>query len=451
MGRKVKGVKLLPHELALVECGALEDVTHQGSSSIWLTRASTELPIVGQQGDEEMTVVYRPMGDSECLYLLEHKQLPDTQPYQTIVEGPNGRQYAEKYLRGHKKVDSSPTTVVEFIAPKLLVDSLFQQQCKVEDGAISHGLGDKGGNGLKQFNDSMAVGDTTFSIVLVKRGITNKTNAQDRRTWVVNSSVTKRRGRPVVPELLLAQSTERLSTVEPEPEMEPEPEPQPQHQLVRQVRPEAHSLRRASLRELAASADVRDGAIPPELQWARDCGQRKGGMLSEVVPCLFLGNRAASRDRELLRARDIVAVVCVGARPVFSDLEYHHIKIKDDGTQSMRLAFGPAVRFIAANLVRGAVLVHCQGGMSRSPAMIMAYLLIERGLSLPEAAETVLLARPAVKPRPRFLEDLRELEMVSSVGNCLYSCVFLANTACKTYACNSHYFDFWNRSYAAMK
>ena len=116
-----------------------------------------------------MTTVYRPMGDPECLYLLEYGELPDTQPYQTIVEGPNGRVYAEKYLRGHKKVDSSPTTVVEFVAPKPLIDALFEQQCKVEHGAISHGLGDKGGKGLARFNASIAAGDTTFGIVLVKR------------------------------------------------------------------------------------------------------------------------------------------------------------------------------------------------------------------------------------------------------------------------------------------
>ena len=38
---------------------------------------------------------YRHMGDEECAFLREHGVLPDTQPYQTIVEGPAGRAYCE--------------------------------------------------------------------------------------------------------------------------------------------------------------------------------------------------------------------------------------------------------------------------------------------------------------------------------------------------------------------
>ena len=95
--------------------------------------------------------------------------LPYTQPYQTIVEGQSGRTYAEKYLRGHKSVDSSPTTVVEFLAPRALIDRLFAMQSKPEEGVLSHGLGNKGGKGLPFFNASLQSGETTFCIVLVKR------------------------------------------------------------------------------------------------------------------------------------------------------------------------------------------------------------------------------------------------------------------------------------------
>jgi len=117
-----------------------------------------------------MTTVYRPMGDLETEHLLTHDVLPSTQPYQTIVRGEAGRSYAESYLRGSKWVDSSPTTVVEFVCPAALVDELFAMQCKPEEGVLSHGLGDKGGKGLSRFNASLASGASRYRIVLVKRG-----------------------------------------------------------------------------------------------------------------------------------------------------------------------------------------------------------------------------------------------------------------------------------------
>merc|ERR1712083_1262526 len=123
----------------------------------------------GKVESDAYTLVYRPMGDEEFSYLRAHNALPDTQPYQTIVEGEEGRVYAEKYLNGKKAVDSSPTTVVEFLTPMVLIRRLFDMQSKNEDGAISHGLGDKGGRGLPLFNSSLQSGETSFRIVSVKR------------------------------------------------------------------------------------------------------------------------------------------------------------------------------------------------------------------------------------------------------------------------------------------
>ena len=165
MPAKVQGAKLLAHEQALLASGRLSDVTHAHASARWLSAGSTVEADLGT----DRTLVYRPMGDREYAHLLAHGQLPDTQPYQTIVEGAGGRAYAEKYLRGHKWVDSSPTTIVEFNAPRSLVETLFARQQKPEDGAMSHGLGEKGGKGLPLFNAAMRSGDMTHRIVLVKR------------------------------------------------------------------------------------------------------------------------------------------------------------------------------------------------------------------------------------------------------------------------------------------
>jgi len=158
------GARLLPHERDLLESGQLRDATHTGASAIWLRSESAALPL----GDTHVAV-YRPMGDPEVAHLLAHGVLPATQPYQTIVEGAAGRQYAERYLRGSKWVDSSPTTVVEFVCPRALVDRLFAWQCKPEEGCLSHGLGEKGGKGLPLFNESLQSGSTSFRLVLVKR------------------------------------------------------------------------------------------------------------------------------------------------------------------------------------------------------------------------------------------------------------------------------------------
>ena len=160
---RLKAVKLLPHERDLVNCGELRDVTHTGASAIWLRRESTKMEGPGQ------TAVYRPMGDLECAHLLHFGTLPATQPYQTIVEGEEGRNYAERYLRGSKWVDSVPTTVIEFVCPTPLVAGLFAKQCKPEHGCLSHGLGSKGGKGLPLFNESLRDRITTLRVVLVKR------------------------------------------------------------------------------------------------------------------------------------------------------------------------------------------------------------------------------------------------------------------------------------------
>mmetsp|Transcript_4351 Transcript_4351/g.7926 ORF Transcript_4351/g.7926 Transcript_4351/m.7926 type:complete len:198 (+) Transcript_4351:444-1037(+) len=114
------------------------------------------------------------MGDAEVSHLLEHNELPNTQPFQAIIQGEPGREYSEKYLKGLKKVDSSPSTVVEFVAEKRMIDELFQHFHKPEDGVLSCGLGDKAGGQRNKFNDSLRSGSTHWRIVTVKRGIKKK-------------------------------------------------------------------------------------------------------------------------------------------------------------------------------------------------------------------------------------------------------------------------------------
>lgn len=165
MKKKKLKVRLLPHEVSLLAKGQLQDVTHQGASSKWLFAPSST-------ANYEITLCYRHMGDVEFQYLLSTNQLPSTQPYQTLTKDQEGRAYCESYLRQAKYVDTSPTTVVEFMCPTGLIESFYKLQSKIEDGTISHGLGNKAGKTLSRFNEAISNGEIPWRIVLVKRGKT---------------------------------------------------------------------------------------------------------------------------------------------------------------------------------------------------------------------------------------------------------------------------------------
>lgn len=165
---KRKKFKLLPHEVALLSAGELQDVTHHNASSKWLFAESTDESTL----DPGRVLIYRHMGDTEFAHLLTQNQLPDTQPYQTITRSQEGRSYCESYLRTNKFVNTSPTTVVEFNCKKAMIDHFYEIQRKPEEGTLSHGLGDKAGKTLPVFNAALLSGDSTWRVVLIKRGKT---------------------------------------------------------------------------------------------------------------------------------------------------------------------------------------------------------------------------------------------------------------------------------------
>ena len=65
-----------------------------------------------------------------------------------------------------------------------------------------------------------------------------------------------------------------------------------------------------------------------------------------------------------------------------------------------------ATVFIAANIKRGCVLVHCGAGISRSAAVVIAYLCRYAGMSYAEALAFVKAKRPQVAPADVFKEAI---------------------------------------------
>ena len=75
--------------------------------------------------------------------------------------------------------------------------------------------------------------------------------------------------------------------------------------------------------------------------------------------------------------------------------------------------------FIAANIRRGCVLVHCGAGISRSAAVVIAYLCRYAGMSYAEALAFVKAKRPQVAPADMFKEAIERwlgFDKLASMG-----------------------------------
>lgn len=76
--------------------------------------------------------------------------------------------------------------------------------------------------------------------------------------------------------------------------------------------------------------------------------------------------------------------------------------IEDDEDASILPIISQTNSFIASELSKHNVLVHCQAGVSRSPSVVIAFLMSHLGLSYSEAKEFVKKKRSCIAPNKRF-------------------------------------------------
>eukprot|EP00913_Durusdinium_trenchii_P002068 g1911.t1 len=85
----------------------------------------------------------------------------------------------------------------------------------------------------------------------------------------------------------------------------------------------------------------------------------------------------------------------------------HYVPVQDNGSDSMLPFLDEACDFIHQHRKMGSVLVHCKGGINRSPCLLVAYLMKYEDLSLGEALSLVAAARPAAHCPSNFRKDLQ--------------------------------------------
>jgi Dual specificity phosphatase, catalytic domain len=84
------------------------------------------------------------------------------------------------------------------------------------------------------------------------------------------------------------------------------------------------------------------------------------------------------------------------------------VSLDDDEHANLLDSLVPAVSFVAGGISAGGhVLVHCHHGVSRSAAVVMAYLMMARSLTYEQALSQLLTVNSAACPNAAFTSQLR--------------------------------------------
>jgi atypical dual specificity phosphatase len=126
---------------------------------------------------------------------------------------------------------------------------------------------------------------------------------------------------------------------------------------------------------------------------------------------LFLGNNNAAHDIDVLESNGVTHIVnCLGGAP-FKELclfTYFSADIEDMLHQEILSLFYPVTDFISRALEDPAnvVFVHCAAGVSRSAAMVIAFLMRKHEITAAEAYKRVKSVRKIIRPNEGFQRQL---------------------------------------------
>ncbi|KUF64501.1 phosphatase Slingshot 1 protein [Phytophthora nicotianae] len=135
-----------------------------------------------------------------------------------------------------------------------------------------------------------------------------------------------------------------------------------------------------------------------------------------ILNHVLLGSRENAEDSRLLHMLGITHI-CNCATQVGNSFEgeFIYLKLSLHDTQDEELIphFQTVTKFIKrVERLRGRVLIHCISGVSRSPALLIAYLMIDKKIPLLEAYNMVKRKRHIVQPNQAFRLQLAKYELM---------------------------------------
>lgn len=138
--------------------------------------------------------------------------------------------------------------------------------------------------------------------------------------------------------------------------------------------------------------------------------------MSQITPTLWLSGIDAAYSKTFLVSNRITHVLnCaedapMGSYPLDLSLNLEQVPMEDDEYPRFLEHLHEAVMTLDAWQTEGrTVLVHCRAGISRSPTVVLAWMILCKRVSLEDAWAAVSKERYFVRPNDYFMSVLKTL------------------------------------------
>lgn len=144
--------------------------------------------------------------------------------------------------------------------------------------------------------------------------------------------------------------------------------------------------------------------------------------MQEIVPGVFLGPFSACRPVEQLKQAGITHVVCFvdqnearlfRTETLAQHFVFQQFLVSDSNLQNL-IQYFPSTTTYIHNVISqgGKVVVCCNGGLSRSPTFVVAYVMEIFGIDASQAYHFVQGRRLCINPNDGFKSQLKEYEPI---------------------------------------
>ncbi|MFQ6134389.1 MAG: dual specificity protein phosphatase family protein [Nitrososphaerales archaeon] len=132
-------------------------------------------------------------------------------------------------------------------------------------------------------------------------------------------------------------------------------------------------------------------------------------MIVQLLPWLYIGDCFSGSDQAALERLEVKTVVNLHSHndPELDGVEQFQFRLTDGEGNSWRTV-QKILDIIDEQRKVGNILVHCCGGMSRSPFIAVSYLAVKEDVDIDKALYTVAKKHPYLSIHPRLIDLLIE-------------------------------------------